>query len=129
MDLQKAKRIVEALSDGVDPRTGDVLTPGSPIESPEVIRALQVALRSITYEIQLTERRKSLPDNAGKSWNAKDDRELCELFDAGRTVSDIARRFQRTRGSIASRLVMLGKTPDRQSAFVANHHSSAAGAQ
>jgi hypothetical protein len=42
----------------------------------------------------------------------------------GRPVTDIAAAFYRTRRSIASRLVRLGKAPDRQSALVANLHST-----
>jgi hypothetical protein len=120
MDVGTAKRIVEALADGVDPRTGEVLEPGSPLESPEVIRALHVALDGLNQQIRQQNRSASLPPNAGKAWRDEDDQELTRLFDSGRNVATIASLFQRTRGSIASRLVRLGKVPDRQSAFVAN---------
>ncbi|MDR3700612.1 MAG: hypothetical protein P4L56_13295 [Candidatus Sulfopaludibacter sp.] len=120
MDLGTAKQIVEALADGVDPRTGEVLEPGSPLESPEVIRALHVALAGMNHQIKQQTRNSALPPNAGKAWRDEDDRELTRLFDSGQSVANIASLFQRTRGSIASRLVRLGKVPDRQSAFVAN---------
>ena len=123
MDSATARKIIEALADGVDPRTGEVLNPGSPIESSEVVRALHVALTAIDHEARRRERKSALPSNAGKSWSTAEDQALGDLFDSGRSVTDIAKRFQRTRGSIASRLVMLGKAPDRQSAFVANLHS------
>jgi hypothetical protein len=122
MDLASARRIIEALADGVDPRTGEVLNPGSPIESADVVRALHVALAAIDNQVRNRERASALPFNAGKPWGDEDDRELAELFDSGRPVADIATTFQRTRGSIASRLVRLGRAPDRQSAFVANLH-------
>jgi hypothetical protein len=124
MELATAKQIIEALADGVDPRTGEVLNPGSPIESADVVRALHVALAAINHDLRQRERNSALPSNTGKAWSAKDDQELAESFDSGQAVTDIAKSFQRTRGSIASRLVRLGKVPDRQSAFVSNLHST-----
>jgi len=120
MDLGTAKQIIEALADGVDPRTGEVLNPGSPIESSEVIRALHAALVAIDNEARRRERKSALPDNAGKAWNTEEDQALGDQFDSGRPVADIAKSLQRTRGSITSRLVTLGKVPDGQSALVAS---------
>jgi hypothetical protein len=122
MDLTAARRIIEALADGVDPSTGEVLASGSPIDCPDVVRALHVALATIDGQMRKRERTLSLPDNAGKPWCEDDDAELVHSFDSGRPVAEIAATFRRTRGSIASRLVRLGKAPDRQSAFVANLH-------
>lgn len=120
MDLSTAHRIVEALADGVDPRTGEVLQSGSPLESPEVIRALHVALAAVHKQISARMRKSALPSNAGHSWSAEDDLKLADLFDGGETVANLSTIFLRTRGGIASRLVRLGKVPDRQTAFVAN---------
>ena len=120
MDLTAARRTIEALADGVDPRTGEVLPSGSPIDSPGVVRALHVALAAIDGQVRKRDRSSSL--HAGKPWRDEDDRDLVKSFDSGRPVADIATAFRRTRGSIASRLVRLGKVPDRQSAFVANLH-------
>ena len=95
--------------------------PGSPIESSEVIRALHAALAAI--DKPGTEGGgANLPalTTAGKAWNTEEDQALGDQFDSGRSVGDIAKSFQRTRGSIASRLVTLGKVPDRQSAFLAS---------
>ena len=124
MDLTTARQIIEALAAGADPRTGELLDPGSPIESPQVVRALHIALSSIDRELRIRRRSASLPTNAGRSWSSKDDESLSDFFDSGQAVVEIAANFQRTRGSIASRLVLLGKAPDRQSAFVANLHST-----
>jgi hypothetical protein len=120
MEAETAKRIVEALADGVDPRTGEVLDPGSPIESPDVVRALHVAVTVLDREVKRRERTTETPPNSGKSWNVHDEKALSDLFDSGVPVPQIARTFQRTQGSIAARLVRLGKIPDRDSAFVAN---------
>lgn len=122
MDTTTARRIIEALADGVDPRTGELIPSGSPIDCTDVVRALHVALAALDDQLRKRERTSSLPDNAGKPWREEHDAELVRFFDAGRPVEDIAAAFHRTRGSIASRLVRLGKVPDRQSAFVANLH-------
>jgi hypothetical protein len=81
-------------------------------------------LGAIDDLVRKRERTSALPSNAGKPWRDEDDQELTELFDSGQAVGDIAKAVQRTRGSIASRLVRLGKVSDRQSAFVANLHST-----
>jgi hypothetical protein len=116
MDTVTARHIIEALADGLDPSTGEGLAPGSPLESPEVIRALHVALNALDLQIRKWERDTALPSNAGKSWSPKEDRALAEAFDAGDRLSAIASRFGRTEGSIASRLVRIGKVPDRDTA-------------
>lgn len=123
MDLATARQILEALADGVDPRTGEVLDPGSPIESAQVVRALHVAVAAMDRNSRNRDRRSTLPLNAGKAWAVEQDQTLARLFDSGGNVAGIAKELQRTQGSIASRLVRLGKVPDRQTAFVANLHS------
>ncbi|MBI4875701.1 MAG: hypothetical protein HY822_13790, partial [Acidobacteria bacterium] len=104
---------------------GELLGAGSPIESVEVVRALHVALSAIDLKLRRVHRADSLPDNAGQPWLAELDRRLAQSFDAGNSVPEIARVFQRTPGSIAARLVRIGKVTDRQSAFAANSHATA----
>jgi len=123
MDPSAARRIIEALVDGVDPRAGEVLPSGSPIDSTDVVRALQVALATIDSQSRRHERNSVLPSNAGRPWRDDDYQELTELFDSGNLLAEISKAFKRTCGSITSPLVRLGKAPDRQSAFVANLHS------
>lgn len=120
MDESAARRIIECLADGLDPTTGELLDPGSPIESPEVIRALHVALRALDRQIQRHKHESESSSNAGKPWYPEDDRSLAEAFNAGQSISVIAKSFRRTEGSIASRLVRIGKVSDRQAARVAN---------
>jgi len=116
MDTIKARHILEALADGLDPTTGEGLAPGSPIESPEVIRALHVALDALDRQIKKRERDTAAPGNAGKSWSPDEDAALAEAFDAGERLAEIASRFGRAEESIAARLVRIGKAPDRQAA-------------
>jgi len=116
MEAVTARHIIEALADGLDPTTGEGLAPGSPIESPVVIRALHVALDALDHQIKMRERGAAAPSNAGKSWSPDEDTALAEAFDAGERLADIASRFGRTEESIAARLVRIGKVPDRQTA-------------
>jgi len=122
-DRTTARRIVEALADGLDPGAREALPSNSPIDYSRVVRALQRAMAVIDRQARKCARRSALPSNAGKSWCDEDDRELAELFDSGRPVADIASCFERTPVAIAARLVRLGKAPDFQSAFVNNLRS------
>ncbi len=51
---------------------------------------------------------KTKPQNAGQPWSAELDRTLREKFENGGTIPLIAEEFQRTHGSIRSRLQKLG---------------------
>jgi DNA-binding NarL/FixJ family response regulator len=120
MDLVASRHILEALADGLDPITGEALPPGSPIASADVAMALQTALDALDYRIERQEREAALPPNAGKPWHAEEDRTLAQAFDSGLSISEIAKRLSRTEGSIAARLVRIGKVPDRDTARRAN---------
>ena len=58
-------------------------------------------------------RERLLPVNAGKPWNHDEEKLLCEGFDGGLTVSELAQKHQRTEGAIQSRLEKLSKVPSR----------------
>jgi len=115
MECVEAIRIVEALMDGFDPVTGEVLPQTSPYNQPEVIRALARALGALerAQEKERLERKRSLPPNAGKAWSKEEERQLAEEFDKGMPANEIAARHARTRGSIAARLVRIGKVSER----------------
>ena len=44
MDIAHAKELLEMLADGVDPKTGEVLSGGDSCNQPDVIRALHLAV-------------------------------------------------------------------------------------
>lgn len=111
MDAQRAKELISVLADGVDPLTGEVLDDGDVCNKPEVIRALHMALDALEKELKRKTRKQ--PENAGKPWTDEQDAELCRMYDAGSTKSEINRYFKRTDGAISSRLVRLGKIRDR----------------
>jgi hypothetical protein len=128
MNLEVAREIIQALADGMDPCTGNELAPGSPIESPDVIRALHAAMAAMDKEVG-RQRVAARYANLGKPWQREDEEALAKLFDSARSVDEMARTFQRTRGAIAARLVRIGKAPDRETAMAANRGRAVAAAQ
>ena len=124
-----ALSILRAMASGVDPLTGEILPDDSILQRPQVIRALFYAICSLEYSRnaigspspgkQRQRADRVLPQNAGKPWSEAEDTLLCEHFDSGIPVNDIAKVHGRTRGSISSRLVGLGKIEVRNMADAA----------
>lgn len=110
MDAKRAKELLEILADGVNPLTGEILPDGDSCNQAEIVRALHVAVKTL----EVAEKRsRPQPENAGKPWTVEDDKALCEMFDLGYSKKDIAAHFKRSGGSIAARLVRLGRISDR----------------
>ena len=106
MDIDRAKEIISALAEGIDPTTGELLPKDSVYNKGDIVRALYTVLTSL-------DAKKNLPENAGKRWTEQDDKKLCEMFDADASKKDICNTFKRTSTGIASRLVRLGKIKER----------------
>lgn len=109
MDINRAKEIIFALAEGIDPTTGELLAEDSVYNKGDIVRALYTVLNVLNTE----KPKKNLPENAGKRWTDEDDKKLCEMFDAGVSKKDICLTFKRTSTGIASRLVRLGKISER----------------
>jgi hypothetical protein len=109
----EAKKIIDALANGIDPETGEILPAQSTFNNPQVIRALFAAVKALDNAAKRVQRESSLPGNAGLSWSETEDKELLTIFDAGVPVKEIAMKHARTQGAITSRLVHLGKIKDR----------------
>lgn len=107
MDLEYAKKILETLADGVNPVTGEVLDNNDSCNQVEVVRALNIVLRNLDAPSKKS--KKPNAENAGKPWTTEDDDILCRMFDTGCSTQDMCNHFQRSNGSIAARLVKLGK--------------------
>ena len=108
MDLQRAKELLSGLADGIDPLTGEVLPENHVCNKAEIIRAFHCVLKSLPGKAS-----KPQPENAGKPWDDADDAILCQMFDAGGGRKEMCAYFKRSEGSLAARLVRLGKISDR----------------
>lgn len=107
MDIIRAKEILAALADGVNPVTGEILPEGDSCNQIEIVRALMTVLHELEQRQRPVHR--SLPQNNGKPWSKEDDNLLCEMFDVGHTQRKMSEYFKRTRGAISARLERLGK--------------------
>ena len=104
MEINRAKEILSTLAEGVDPTTGEVLPDNSVCNKGEVIRALYTVLNVL----DTSKPKKELPQNAGKPWSTEDDERLKACFESGMTKNELCAEFERTSGSISSRLARLG---------------------
>ncbi len=113
MEPSEALRIIRSLADGVDPHTGEIFPDESPYQHPQVLRALFLAVRAMERLEDRQRRKGVLPANAGKPRDNAEDKVLCEGFDAGLKVGELAQKHRRTEGAVQSRLEKLGKVPSR----------------
>lgn len=103
MDIARAKEIVSALADGIDPFTGEILPRDHTCNHPDMIRALHQILGS------LPESKKGVSaPNAGKPWSQAEQDKLVDEFHSGMKLSEIAKEHGRSRGSIEAKLAHLG---------------------
>ena len=104
MDITRAKEIVAALAEGVDPTTGEILPADHVCNNVEVVRAFYALLQQDGN----IEKQKKKYENASKRWTKEEDERLKQLFQDGLKISELQKEFLRSRGSIESRLVKLG---------------------
>ena len=113
MDFNQALEVIEALSEGIDPESGELLGNDSCFNNPRVIRALFAAKEALNNSISAAKRKSQLPEKSGSPWHPEEDRRLSESFDSGLTVEQLANKHGRTAGAIAARLVRIGKISER----------------
>lgn len=111
MDIAKAKELLQTLSEGVNPLTGEVLSENDSCNQGEIVRALNVVLHQLENTIKP---KRELPENAGKPWTDDEDKLLCKMFEENIPRKEIYQHFKRTSGAITSRLVRLGKITDKR---------------
>ena len=109
MELSQAKDVIYTLSQGIDPASGEVLADNSCLNQPIIIRALFMAHEALDRSVKYQQRKLSLPPNAGKPWPNEEDEQLAGAFDAGSSITQLAKAHARTPGSIKARLEKLGK--------------------
>ena len=103
MDITRAKELVYALAEGIDPFTGEVLPSDHICNNADVVRAFYALLQK-----EPVKRKENSYENSGKRWTKEDDELLKQLFEQGIKINELQKRFMRTRGSIQSRLAKLG---------------------
>ena len=111
MELQSARQIIDTLSQGIHPVTGEAMPADSPYNEPAIIRALFTVARALEGKPARVQR--TLPPNAGKPWSAEEDARLEAGFAAGSELAQLAGELGRTPLAVESRLVMRGKLPPR----------------
>jgi hypothetical protein len=114
MDDIKAAEILKSLAAGVSPADGSSLPAGTPLQLPDVVRALFLAADSLESRTRQARRNSSLPRNAGKPWAQQEDERLLSAFDGGATVETLAQAHERTRAGIEARLVKHGRLEAEQ---------------
>ncbi|MFO7190465.1 MAG: hypothetical protein DIU74_012320 [Pseudomonadota bacterium] len=112
MDQDKARSILKALAEGLDPRSGEAFPADSPYQHPDVIRALYAALEAMHPRADRRDApRRSAPGNAGKPWSKEEDERLLAAFAAGLSIEALAAQHGRSRTGIEARLAKYGKVP------------------
>jgi hypothetical protein len=107
MDKRRAIEILDRLSDGVNPITGEVFDKDGPYNDPDIIRALCFAVRQLgTLDSKPTAARGT---RTGERWTADEDARLLAAWDAGEKIGGIALSHSRTSGAITSRLIRHGR--------------------
>ena len=79
---------------------------------PEVAEALKMCLERGKFK-------GVFPDNHGGEWTREADKELCDLFDRGMREDEIGIALKRSRSSIHSRLVKIGKVKSKRASYFA----------
>ena len=69
MDIIKAKEILSALAEGIDPTTGEVLPDNSVCNKGEIVRAFYAILNCLDEK----KPKKNMPANAGMPWTKEDE--------------------------------------------------------
>lgn len=107
MDITRAKELLSALADGVDPFTGEIFPRNHICNHPDIIRAFHQVLGTM----QETKKGFGAP-NAGKPWPQAEQDKLVDEFHSGMKLSAIAKEHGRSQGSIEVKLAHLGLIED-----------------
>jgi catalase (peroxidase I) len=114
MQEQRARQILQALVQGVDPFNGEDLPAGTVLQQADVLRALLAGVAALEQLAARASRRAQLPQNIGRSWSADEQSTLVDAFQSGEPIADIAVRHGRTVRAIEARLEKLGLITSEQ---------------
>ena len=104
----KAKNVLQALIQGVDPDTGKELPPDAVLNRPGVLRALLTSVAALDAVQARALRRAQLPASVGKTWSDSEEQQLKEEFANEEPIPLIATKHARTIRAIEARLERLG---------------------
>lgn len=113
MTPSSAAKIVQALANGVDPTTGEILAGESPFNDVTVVRALHVALQALSKTSDFDACLDAAPERNGKPWTEQEDVDLRRAFQSGVAPAELVASHRRSAGGVASRLVKLGLIDER----------------
>ncbi len=108
MQERRARQILQALIQGVDPFNGGELPAGTVLQQADVLRALLAGVAALEQDAVRASRRAQLPRNIGRAWSAEEQSELIDAFQSGQSAADIAAKHGRTLRAIEARLEKLG---------------------
>ena len=108
MKEQRARQILQALIQGVDPKSGEELPAGTVLQQADVLRALLAGVGALEQTVARAQRRALLPGNVGRSWTRDEESTLIDAFKEGEPLPEIATKHGRTLRAIEARLEKLG---------------------
>src|SRR5262249_55906313 len=100
MKEQRAREILQALVQGIDPLTPEELPPGTVLQQVDILRALLAGLSALEQTAARTQRRSQLPSNVGRSWSKEEEATLIAAFKSKDSLATIATRHGRTQRAI-----------------------------
>lgn len=107
MQEQKARQILQALIQGVDPFNGEELA--YPIlQRADVLRALLAGVVALEEGAERSARRAQLPVNVGRPWTQNEELALITAIQAKTPLKDIAATHGRSLRAVEARLEKLG---------------------
>jgi hypothetical protein len=108
MQQHKARQILQALIQGVDPVSGKELSAGTVLQRAEVLRAMLAGVAALEQSAARSARRALLPANVGRAWTQEEDLQLLGEAQGATAREVIAARHGRTLRAIEARLEKLG---------------------
>ncbi len=108
MKETRARQILQALVQGIDPLTGEELAGGTVLQHADVLRALLAGVGALEQMAARAQRRAQLPGNVGRAWSSDEEQALVAEFQRGETMAAIAALHGRTLRAIEARLERLG---------------------
>ena len=107
-NYQRSRQVLQALVQGIDPKTSAELPTDTVLNRVDVVRALLAPIEALDAVSARALRRAQLPGSVGKTWSDEEERQLKAEFAGGEPVTVIATKHGRTVRAIEARLERLG---------------------